>query len=300
MSPSSLIFVAVIAIWAAYLVIETSRRREYLATARTVDRFSASMRVLQRRAVRRESAEAFEASTAPMRSTSSVLLHRRPEITARAAAEARAEVHAEVRRTPAHTGGATALAARQRRAAQVRRNRVVALAALVSGVAALATAVLAGLGFVSWFLPASALAVGVLLLVVLRRRAVATRPVRTTHTTRTSQAPQRRDAELLAPMSVETVAPSRTEVLVPQHVPFDYAREVEPSVVAERDEVLVGERDPLHGEPGWQPVPVPPPTYTLKARAEHPVPEPLVLDAEPVFEEAWDEDYVTYHRASGA
>lgn len=52
MSPSSLIFVAVVVIWAAYLVVHVSRRREHLATARTVDRFSSQMRVLQRRAVR--------------------------------------------------------------------------------------------------------------------------------------------------------------------------------------------------------------------------------------------------------
>lgn len=52
MSPSSLIFVAVVVIWATYLVVHVSRRREHLATARTVDRFSSQMRVLQRRAVR--------------------------------------------------------------------------------------------------------------------------------------------------------------------------------------------------------------------------------------------------------
>ena len=52
MSPSSLIFVAVIVIWASYLVVHVTRRREHLATARSVDRFSAQMRVLQRRAVR--------------------------------------------------------------------------------------------------------------------------------------------------------------------------------------------------------------------------------------------------------
>lgn len=52
MSPSSLIFVAVVVIWASYLVVHVTRRREHLATARSVDRFSAQMRVLQRRAVR--------------------------------------------------------------------------------------------------------------------------------------------------------------------------------------------------------------------------------------------------------
>ena len=48
MQPSSLIFVAVIGIWAAFLVQHWVRRREDLATARSLDRFSEAMRVLQR------------------------------------------------------------------------------------------------------------------------------------------------------------------------------------------------------------------------------------------------------------
>ena len=51
-SASSVIFVVVIAIWATYLLFYVTRRREHLATARSVDRFSAHMRVLQRRGSR--------------------------------------------------------------------------------------------------------------------------------------------------------------------------------------------------------------------------------------------------------
>ena len=47
--PSSLIFLVVIAIWAAYFLQHWVRRREQLAIARSVDRFSESMRVLERR-----------------------------------------------------------------------------------------------------------------------------------------------------------------------------------------------------------------------------------------------------------
>ena len=47
--PSSLIFLVIIAIWAAYFVQHWVRRREHLATARSVDQFSESMRVLERR-----------------------------------------------------------------------------------------------------------------------------------------------------------------------------------------------------------------------------------------------------------
>lgn len=50
MDPSSLIFVVVIGIWAVYLLGHWVRRRDQLATARSVDRFSDAMRVLQPRA----------------------------------------------------------------------------------------------------------------------------------------------------------------------------------------------------------------------------------------------------------
>jgi len=47
--PSGLIFLVIIAIWATYLLQHWVRRREHLATARSVDRFSDAMRVLERR-----------------------------------------------------------------------------------------------------------------------------------------------------------------------------------------------------------------------------------------------------------
>lgn len=48
--PSSLIFLVIIGIWAAYFVQYWVRRREHLATIRSVDAFSETMRVLERRA----------------------------------------------------------------------------------------------------------------------------------------------------------------------------------------------------------------------------------------------------------
>jgi type II secretory pathway pseudopilin PulG len=47
--PSSLIFLVIVAIWAAYLLGHWVRRRDQLATLRSVDRFSDAMRVLERR-----------------------------------------------------------------------------------------------------------------------------------------------------------------------------------------------------------------------------------------------------------
>ncbi|MGB5952796.1 MAG: hypothetical protein WBG57_09855, partial [Ornithinimicrobium sp.] len=49
MPPSSLIFAVILAIWAAYLMQHWVRRRDHIATARSVDRFSEAMRVLERR-----------------------------------------------------------------------------------------------------------------------------------------------------------------------------------------------------------------------------------------------------------
>nr|MDQ2758229.1 hypothetical protein [Actinomycetota bacterium] len=50
MQPGSLIFLLIVAVWAVYLVQHWIRRRDHLATARSVDRFSDAMRVLERRA----------------------------------------------------------------------------------------------------------------------------------------------------------------------------------------------------------------------------------------------------------
>ncbi|WP_299445666.1 hypothetical protein [uncultured Phycicoccus sp.] len=48
-SPSSLIFIVLLGVWAAYFVQYWIRRRDHLATARSVEQFSAAMRVLERR-----------------------------------------------------------------------------------------------------------------------------------------------------------------------------------------------------------------------------------------------------------
>ena len=49
MKPDSLIFLVVLGVWALFFVQHWVRRRDHLATVRTVDQFSAAMRVLERR-----------------------------------------------------------------------------------------------------------------------------------------------------------------------------------------------------------------------------------------------------------
>ena len=328
MSPSSLIFVAVVAVWAAYLVVDTSRRREYLATARTVERFSSSMRVLQRRAVRRESAEAFEASTAPMRSTSSVLLHRRAQ-PSRAAIEARAaQAGASVLTT---SRGGISLAERERAAARRRRARLLAAITLLVVLGTSVAAVAAMLGRLTWWLPVTGLVSVGLLLVVMRRHALAGRRRSVSGAARPTSAPLRRrtratgtsrplaapatgtttgvtDGSTAAPhvLEHEERAGEPTEVVLGAPVPFDYAREVEPSIVAEqafaqREAARAEDLDPLVAQSGWAPVFVPPPTYTLKARAERPLPPPLEIETVPVpVEDEWEDlEALAYGRAAG-
>lgn len=48
-SPSSLIFLVLLGVWAAYFVQYWVRRRDHVATARSVEQFSAAMRVLEKR-----------------------------------------------------------------------------------------------------------------------------------------------------------------------------------------------------------------------------------------------------------
>ena len=48
-SPSSLIFLVLLGVWAAYFVQYWVRRRDHVATARSVEQFSEAMRVLERR-----------------------------------------------------------------------------------------------------------------------------------------------------------------------------------------------------------------------------------------------------------
>ncbi|WP_219107131.1 hypothetical protein [Austwickia sp. TVS 96-490-7B] len=51
MSPSSVILVVVLLIWAAYWLLDVLRRKDHSSASRSVDRFSAQMRVLERRSV---------------------------------------------------------------------------------------------------------------------------------------------------------------------------------------------------------------------------------------------------------
>lgn len=308
MSPSSLIFVAVVASWSLYLVVHVARRREQLATARNVDRFSSQMRVLQRRAVANANVE----STKRLSPTLLAVDTPSPMFTAPAAepvvgpterplqghtviaadvpsGEALAQVRVE------HTESE----ARRRRSLQ--RNRIRAAVLMVSSLAAVVTAVLTALSVVGWYVPAALVGVAVATVAsmrasALRRRAARTRAAAAAHRDHERAARARRQAEHERrpeapemPVAQEFVA-HRAEFVARDEV-FDLSM-LEP--VAAACDTAEQPVDLLFEEHGWQPTPVPPPTYTLKAKAYRPLPPPAETSDVPVpievdmDEVAWD------------
>jgi len=228
--PSSLIFVVIIAIWAAYLLGHWVRRRDQLATARSIDRFSDAMRVLERRA--------------PV-----------PAVTA-ARPATRAYVMTPVRPptvgTPARTSAPTP--ARARAAAVRRRTRI--LAALVAATPASWLVVV--LTAVPWWVAAVPTLALVGLVVRLRRTARRQSRRRQRHATVRRRAAARAGRESVRSVVGQVVA-ARGERLA------EATQRAAESLSATRPAELALEPAPV--ENGWQPVPVPPPTYTLKPKA---------------------------------
>ncbi|MBT9255111.1 hypothetical protein KMZ32_08420 [Phycicoccus sp. MAQZ13P-2] len=333
-SPSSLIFLVLLGVWAAYFVQYWIRRRDHLSTARSVEQFSAAMRVLERRAPipRTDLSDPAPRTYAvhPARPT-------RPEVV--------------VKRAAAAEGGSVrpvSAAPRPRTAPVVHQGaprRVRALALLASFVVLLVTGPLAAFSVLAGWVPALA---GIALLgafgwvragvraeqaarsarrrreaeearrrasappaagVVRRRPATArpasgapaaSRPVREAEPAARPDvsdevAPTVQDADVEAPV---VAAPAAEADPQPVRTPEPVA-EVAPEPEPQLEYVhLVDEDDiPLT----WEPVPVPRPTYTMKAKAERPAVAPAATapDAAPV-EAPTREDALQQRRAAGA
>jgi hypothetical protein len=216
MDPSSLVFVAIIGVWAAYLLPQWVRRRQHLAASRTLDRHSERTQLLEprRRTVHHPSGP------------SSGRLH-----------PTQPQEHME-------TVAAQSILPSSGRLAARRRARV--LLALLLGVTGSWLAV--GVGLVpGWAgLPGTAL----LVLDVLALRAAARR--------RAARAASRRRAPL--PLAEPELVEAAEEPAA-ERLPYDDA------AVSESLKLAAQAR-----EPGtWDPIPVPPPLYTLKP-AHHPGP----------------------------
>ncbi|NYE02029.1 hypothetical protein BJY21_003213 [Kineosphaera limosa] len=333
MSPSSLIFVAVVAIWAIYLVVHVARRREHLATARTVDRFSSQMRVLQRRAVRLD-----PPAPSSVRVSSTGRARPRPLI-AQASPEQvflgnSAPGAAPLISTLSHDGSATApevpdffvdepgrrgrglrLPARRPGSRPARLVRAAAL--LLALLSLVVVSVAAGLSALPWWAVAAPVAMLIGVLAWLRAAARALRAQRRRAIAHARRERERaaREARLAAaearpsapsmPVAQEFVAAAPIEIgevaatLEPAAQAPARSTRPDPLEVAALAHSSIDAAnqsaavDPLLADDGWAPTPVPPPTYTLKAKAQRPLPPPMEV---PVPIEV-DEDDVAWDEA---
>ncbi len=279
---SSVIFLVVIGLWAAYLVPHWLRRREDLSASRSVDRFSAAMRVLTRRPPPEERPD-------HERTSAYVLTPAEDQVALDAAP-------ADVPAPPRHA------AAPHRPRRPVARTLAVLLGLALLGVPVLAGLGVAGVAPVWAAAPAAGLAV--VLLVGLRVSARRRRSVGTRHVV---------PAEALA--VVVHAAPDDVEdepLAAPADQLFDEAehtaREEDLRIRRLAEEALraadVPYREPEPGE--WTPVAVPLPAYLLKPHAR-PAWQPLATSEQGARAHRPDvdeDDIPTYapasRRASGA
>ena len=290
MSASSLIFFVIIAVWAAYMLKHWVRRREDLATARTVDRFSEAMRMLERRTPIQAdvSARADEPSRTILRPQVSVKGASRvtpgaPEGDAHASTAERFEVTAT--RVPARLQGAAQGLARVPAALESPKVKLFALLGsfgffVVTALLALLTLVPAGLPLLGLLATAGAV-------VWLRRSAIAARTAKAASTTvrpvgvsapARAASPARSSATVGATRveveGAETAVPmTKRSPLVAQLPERDV--DAEPAVDVEPDvDAVARAQAEVFDAAAWAPVDVPRPTYTMKAKAEREPVEP--------------------------
>lgn len=277
--PSSLIFLVIIAVWAAYFVQHWVRRREHLATARAVDQFSDSMRVLDRRATAPSAAATQDRSYAvsparPSRSQS---------------------VDAPVAPVPAReTASPASSAAGPSRPGSARRLR--GLAVLAGLVALVVVGSLVAFSKLSPALLAAPL-VGLGLALAWARSSARVEQHARRAATRRASAPAAA-SHRAEPVATRTVAPARDQrdaaAEPADTAPAEPDEQPEPDIAARSElfDVQAAEATsapeptpapvpaaalpvaPLVDEDDipltWDPVPVPRPTYTMKSRAVRP------------------------------
>jgi hypothetical protein len=300
---SSLIYVAIVAMWAGLLIPMWLRRHEQETEVRSVDRFSTAMRILSRRTPPPPDRRYLVMPQRPAAATLPVADVPRSAARRAAPPEPRpAQDRSEEHRLAARSDRPYARPAARRRpsdgkaTAITRRRRVMiglALVVFFTFAAALA-------GFVTWwwqFVADLALAG-----FVYHCRAEARR---STVMARRRRELKARRAATGVPVQARRVARAYEAVDVPP-----------PAVVAETD--AVGSGPLVIDEETWEPVPVPLPTYVTAPVAERPMPMTIDLtypgswsDAaeesasvsgsgemeshEPLFDqEAFDDDFVTY------
>ncbi|MBM6402643.1 hypothetical protein JQN72_00075 [Phycicoccus sp. CSK15P-2] len=304
-SESSLIFLVVIGVWAAYFVQYWIRRRDHLATARSVEQLSAAMRVLERRTP----IPSTDLSDPAPRSWS---VHpRRP---ARPQVAMERSVPATAPPTPTVTEPlAPRSAPRPSGPRPGRRVRAVVLVAKL--LTTILVAALTVLGALVWWAPLVSFA-GLVLVFTWVRSAVRAEQAlraarrrrmvrRTRHRQEAAPARSARRTAAMRPASATTVGdPAGSEEVVAMAAATEAATPVERTseqveAASEPAEQPAAEQVAVEPEPEpvvveyvhlvdeddipltWDPVPVPRPTYTMKAKAERPTVPPAEVTPTP-------------------
>jgi hypothetical protein len=301
------VFVAIVAIWAVYLLQHWVRRREHLATARSVDRYSEAMRVLDRRTpgTTRTSAAVSGGTSTPQAVLS------RPVVTMSGSAPGTGQAPATVGLTPLGAGVAKVAGLNGRRLAGMARG-IIFLGALAG---APILTVLALLSRAPWTLLVLDLMVLGGSVVVLRRAAVARRRRAAAGraagrhpaaggTGRRPAAQRFADPRTAGRVGASRVAPVGRVDVAGQSRMADIDEATQPipvedlPVASGADARGVRTADLAAAEGTWSPVPVPPPTYTLKERVERPAPAPLAIPGTEVVEPAVHELAEAVRRAA--
>ncbi|WP_432520375.1 hypothetical protein [Kineococcus sp. SYSU DK006] len=249
MPASSLIFIVIIVLWAAYLVPAAIHKHRRAASARTGDRDSQAMRVVVRRAPAAVPGSAAAPLPAALSAPSS-----RPVLAAGPAPAALPPVQAPVR-AAVQVAAASVPAPRAGGPSRVvvRRRRLLATAVALTA----AGWVLVATGLAPWVCGAVPSA-GLLLVVAALSRHGAGAPARTAAPARAGEAtavlPAVRPG--LPPVALHPEPRAGVDAGVPVPAPREQPAASAPAPAAAP-------------APGWQPVPVPLPTYLLKDKAPH-------------------------------
>ena len=266
---SGLIFLVIIAIWAAYLLQHWVRRREHLATARSVDRFSEAMRVLERRTPLPASdlslPQPRSYSVSPARPSRSEIVVKRAQSSTSSTSST-----PKVQRRPAAAVHSTPVF---RALAGMSARRARGLSLLASLSLLFVVVPLAAFSVLPWWSVPVVVAMLAVDLVWLRH-AAATKggsrraDARVKPAGVPAPAAARPPARSASSAATRPAARARSAVAAAGAGAGAGAGAAEVAALAESPVPSPAEVDPSR----WAPVPVPPPTYTLKAKAERPVP----------------------------
>ena len=271
--PSGLIFLVVIAIWATYLLQHWVRRREHLATARSVDRFSDAMRVLERRV---PLPELDQPARRPRSYAVSPARPSRPEVVVR-------RIQAPILPASSHSVAGVRANRGFRALAAMSARRVRGLSLLVSLLLVVVVSPLAAFSLLPWWSFPSAVAVLAGDFAILRHAALADRAARRAKVSALRARTSVRYTATPAPW----VARAATR---PEARPLVASEPIVVASVAAGGGVAGPDKAPVEADlSGWAPVPVPPPTYTLKAKAERLEPAPTaVIEPAPALPSSFD------------